>query len=118
MACIPRLGWLSVSYAKLTHTGTAWHTPHVGRLPYLQDCKDRDIVVQQGAGREHGRQVEQQVRVLLKLVRERALEGVLKGRRRRGGNAVPALRRSPMIVVDCAAGSRDGQRCNGTGITS
>ena len=39
--------------------------------------------------------------MLLELVRHRALEGVLKGGRRCGGDTVPALGRSPVIVVDC-----------------
>ena len=80
-------------------------------VPCLQDCKDRDIVVQQGARREHGRQVEEQVRVLLELVRQRALEGVLEGGRRRGGDAVPALWRSPVIVVDCTLATTTFSRC-------
>ena len=79
----------------------AWREMLKDRVPCLQDCKDGDVVVQQGAGREHGRQVEEQVRVLLELVRQRALEGILKGGRRCRGNAVPALWRSPVVVVDC-----------------
>ena len=70
--------------------------------PCLQDCEDRDVVVQQGARRQHGSEVEQQIRVALKLLRQSGLECVLEGWCRRGGNAVPPLGRTPVVVVDCS----------------
>ena len=78
-----------------------------GGVSCLQDRKDGNLVVQQCPRRQHGGEVEQQVRVALKLLRQRLLEHVLKGVRRRGGNAIPPLGRAPVVVVDCTADAKD-----------
>ena len=59
-------------------------------------------MVQQGARRQHGSEVKQQIRVALKLLRQSGLECILEGWCRRGGNAVPPLGRTPVVVVDCS----------------
>lgn len=58
-------------------------------------------MVQQGARREHSGEVKEQVWVELKFVGQRALEGILKGRRSRRRDRIPPLGRAKMVVVDC-----------------
>jgi hypothetical protein len=67
----------------------------------LQHAKDGDVVLAQHARRQHGGEVEEQVRLHLKLLRQRLFERRLKRVSRRRWDAVPSLRVPPVVVVDC-----------------
>lgn len=71
------------------------------RTTHLKGSKDRDVVLLQHTRRQHGGQVEEQVRVLLKLVRQRILEGRLKVRSGSRGHSIPPLGITPVVIVDC-----------------